>query len=733
MKKTITLILILVLSLTNFVHAQESCSTAGQLMELPIENFKKLCDGVLKQDPACKKIKPEKRMTCSSKEENEILSSSDLGAKAFGCIKGFVWDSMVELGKFIIELIEGLVGLQVKSMVGMYKFMTDSDYREQLIANSKTNTTKAGKLGAAFLKSSGQYFAREFPKNAQKHPLNPMLALGETLLKPISELFAKAAESIIAEYVPQYECMNGPAKLHTLCKVAGEIIMPPAFVLGFMKYGIKGLKTLAKTQAAKISKLKSEFSSINEISDVKKAPSLIVSGPDYTKASPAQAEKSARAEKRAKKPQPEVVTGADYTTKLGAGVFDQAGGAAAKTANPEKYLDDVQKAYNENLVKRFPDLDYVLKDPDAFMKTMDERFAAQKKLTPDNPHLFDYSEVGMPMLKFMEKSLIEKIDELTEVKRLIESGEATAKMKKTYPLDELNTNLNFLQDLMKETGERLKEGKINYKDTVELSSWFSQAVGNFDTRQLPIYQRKLLDIDRAIEAHIEHPIADEYAKYKKREFRLFEQDKVSVSSGYEKAGPGYEAAVLDKEKLGVLLIPSHVEIDCDVLMRLGSRERLSIVGVTKNPILADGFNRPAYDFWLHDVRHETVKFMRKNGYMEKHNIPADKMDAVNKRMDAWSIELQNEVAKIPNPDMKRAAELIVFNFHHDRGYPISPSQYVKNREGKYIEYLLQTILTVSGQGSQVKNPLNIRKASAWLEEYWKKKMPEEEAFLKSLK
>jgi hypothetical protein len=118
--------------------------------------------------------------------------------------------------------------------------------------------------------------------------------------------------------------------------------------------------------------------------------------------------------------------------------------------------------------------------------------------------------------------------------------------------------------------------------------------------------------------------------------------------------------------------------------------------------------------------------------LETNHIPESRVPLLNKRLDAWSLELQQDITKIEDPDVRRAAELIAFNFYHDRGYPVAPSQYVK-RPYKYVEYLLQSVLTISGQGSQVKNPLNIRKASAWMENYWKQKIPEEEAFLRNLK
>jgi hypothetical protein len=714
-----------------------ACQTAGQLMDLNLSTprFTQICRTIVDSDPACKKIAPAKRMNCSGKASNEILSSSNLALKAFSCVKGFVWDSMIELGKFVIDLVKSFVQFQVKSYSDMYKILTDSQFRARAIQKAQHSGSKAGKLASAFLNSSAQYFAREFSRNLARHPLNPVQAVGETLLKPLLSFLSEAVQSIIAEYVPQYQCMNGPAKLQTLCKIAGDFIMPPAFVLGFMKTGARGLALLARTHPRQLANFRKKFALMNEVKETTTARRAITVAPrperSVARMSPQEATAFARREQVVKKlddPSPGMISavkpvhGADYSAPVGHEIWAEAGGD----------LDRPQKLYNENLTRKFPELSYLLSDPDKFAKTMDERFAAQKLLTPDNPHLFDYSEVGLPLLNYMKTSLAERTAGLKEIRRLIKEGKADARTRRIYPLPELETNIAFLDDLAKETQEKLIEGKINYKDTVEMSAWFSQAVANFDTRQLPFTQKRLLDFDRALEAHVEHPIDVAYENYKARKFNLFEPDKESITVGYRNAGPGYEAAYLDKEKLGVILIPSSVEIDCDVLYRLGSRERLSIVGVTNKPILADGFNRPAYDFWLHDVRHETVKLRYKTSYLETNHIPESRVPLLNKRLDAWSLELQQDITKIEDPDVRRAAELIAFNFYHDRGYPVAPSQYVK-RPYKYVEYLLQSVLTISGQGSQVKNPLNIRKASAWMENYWKQKIPEEEAFLRNLK
>ncbi len=251
--------------------ASADCDTPKELMAANVSTtqFTRICKNIVANDEGCKKLKPEKRMSCNAKRNNEILSSADLLSKAGQCAKGFLWDSMVELGKFIWDLIKMMVGAQVKTYAGMYKYMTDSTYRENANAAAQRTAGSASRLGKAFLNSAGLYFAREFPRNLAKHPFNPMMALGETLLAPLIKLVTEAVQAIAAHYIPQYQCMNGTAKLYTFCRVLGDFIMPPLFVFTFLKGGIRGLQALRRgAQATKIARAERRFKEANEVKEV---------------------------------------------------------------------------------------------------------------------------------------------------------------------------------------------------------------------------------------------------------------------------------------------------------------------------------------------------------------------------------------------------------------------------------------------------------------------------------
>lgn len=312
-------LVILLNSFTVFARGSggEVCDTPVELMagNHNAKDFTRICKSIIAQDEGCKKLKPEKRMSCNAKKENQILSSSDLLAKAGQCAKGFLWDSMYELGKFILDLIKMLVGASVNSVTSMIKFLSDSEYREKAIASAKGGS----KLGMAFLNSAGLYFAREFPKNLKKNPLNPLAAVGETLLGPLVKMITEGVQSIAAHYIPQYQCMNGTAKLYTICRVLGDFIMPPVFIFTFLKTGIKGLQALkGGAEASKISKVQKKFAEANELSAAAKAAAAKADVPkpkpsritvDQSPGSPARKKPKPSSAPEKKTPPPVVVHG----------------------------------------------------------------------------------------------------------------------------------------------------------------------------------------------------------------------------------------------------------------------------------------------------------------------------------------------------------------------------------------------------------------------------------------
>lgn len=272
------------------VPAADACDTARELMSLNVASnqFQGICQSIVKNDPVCKKLDPSKQLTCSSKGLNTLENSANaqIGQRALACIKGFVVDSMVELVKFLGEMIKLLYNGAVNNAADIARFFYDPAYAAQVMGRAGSATAsavgkgaqatakaapavarKAGNLGEAFIKNSIQYVGRDLPKSVRKHNGNVMAALDETLRRPLTKFLLDSTEAVARFLQPEYDCMNGVAKVNTVCRLFGELVMPPTIIFAFMKYGVNGLKAIANTP--KVKRFRSNFVALN---GAKKAP-----------------------------------------------------------------------------------------------------------------------------------------------------------------------------------------------------------------------------------------------------------------------------------------------------------------------------------------------------------------------------------------------------------------------------------------------------------------------------
>jgi hypothetical protein len=125
---------------------------------------------------------------------------------------------------------------------------------------------------------------------------------------------------------------------------------------------------------------------------------------------------------------------------------------------------------NQKMVEKYPDLEFILKDPVAFKAEMQNRFKRQKEIDPENPHRFDFSEVGLAELKVVQKMIPEEIAELKERLSIIEMRLANKsisnKIKGIFLRDqrkkaELESGIRYLKSLLKEANFLLRNVKID--------------------------------------------------------------------------------------------------------------------------------------------------------------------------------------------------------------------------------------------------------------------------------
>jgi len=80
--------------------------------------------------------------------------------------------------------------------------------------------------------------------------------------------------------------------------------------------------------------------------------------------------------------------------------------------------------------------------------------------------------------------------------------------------------------------------------------------------------------------------------------------------------------------------------------------------------------------------------------------------------DRWKVELDAERSQIVDKELRAAIGFFMFNFHHDRGYPLVPSSYESSEALNHVPKLLYGMLVASGQPVGFSHPSSTL-ARAW--------------------
>jgi len=400
---------------------------------------------------------------------------------------------------------------------------------------------------------------------------------------------------------------------------------------------------------------------------------------------------------------------------------------------PQSHSRTATAILNRQLAKKYPELAPILKSPTRFTKTMEARFAAQKKLTPRSPLTFDFSELGMPVARTMAGKLDKKISEhqraITKMRDKMPKNRARLLRRRNLGkrIAERQKGIEYLKELKAELAGVGAKGKVSYQQIVELAYFYSRAVGHFDRTKINLRDRLLLPADSKIQGYKQLSIEKELAMYRGRQFSLF-QNK-SAYKGVERFAKPFENAFTGSGgKLGLLVIPTTLELGTDIFLRLLGHD-IFILGVTDQPIAADGFVRPGGEFWMHDMRHSTSVFGKGETYLKNNRVAPAKRQKLQERMDKWNLELTKAVAQVPDKQLRSAIKLFVFNYHHDRGLPMVPSSYTGRSPGPTHMFLYR-MLRISKQRRGYKNPgRTFKQAYTWLQDFWLPKLGEERALL----
>jgi hypothetical protein len=402
-------------------------------------------------------------------------------------------------------------------------------------------------------------------------------------------------------------------------------------------------------------------------------------------------------------------------------------GASGHEPSPEE--TGAYRELNRMMVAAYPRLAFVLEDPRRFMADMQDRFALQQEATPEWPHEFDVSDWAMPLVADMLAMVREKTAILQETLEGVERryGSMIGPVVVTRPkrIRKLRTGLRLLEKLERELSARAAPGgTITYRRLLQLTSAVTGPLSLESSRTLSPSERVLLAVDRVMQGFRDVSIDEYTRRFEAGEFVMFE--RASSVQGFREVEERFVQAVYDRSRLELLGLPVTFDIGVDVLLRLLPYGILPI-GITRRVVAADGFARTPEDFKLHDIRHSTSIFSKRDVYDQAHGLTPDASAHLSHRMDVWGLELVEKLRRVEDASLYAAIRMVAFNHHHDRGFPLVPTSYLRETPD-HVPYLLYVMLRWSGQSCGFTGMARIREAYRWLRDFFASKLEEEIGF-----
>lgn len=221
MKTIITFVLITLLLLPQLSYSNATlnhtyeyiCQTEGMK---PISNLTEICKIVVKSE-VCKDVPKKDLLKCSSPDKAMYADAWDF---IKGCGKG-VFNSVKDLLTFLWDI-----------MVWAWDNTTSSE------ARGKTSKQAKEYMAATKLYLNTEYqkaYARSAP------PMREMKAVGSMSGAIGKMLINKVTETVQQNY-REFGCFNNEAKSKYICKMIGDVFIPPAGFVAFLKYGPKAAK-----------------------------------------------------------------------------------------------------------------------------------------------------------------------------------------------------------------------------------------------------------------------------------------------------------------------------------------------------------------------------------------------------------------------------------------------------------------------------------------------------------
>lgn len=186
----------------------------------PLSGKLKFMCNIVNSSRICKKLKPEDRINCNNVNDSRQFDVIDFFA---GCTTG-LFDSVTQLISFVWKVVKWV--------------------------GSKVSGANQSKTSSNYINSVKLYLVNEYDK-AYDEASNPFRKVKAA--KIVSEAIGKKLYDAIQSYLytnyRRYGCMNFKARTKTICKVAGDFLLPPIAALGLLKKGAKAFKASKNLKA----------------------------------------------------------------------------------------------------------------------------------------------------------------------------------------------------------------------------------------------------------------------------------------------------------------------------------------------------------------------------------------------------------------------------------------------------------------------------------------------------
>ena len=388
-----------------------------------------------------------------------------------------------------------------------------------------------------------------------------------------------------------------------------------------------------------------------------------------------------------------------------------------------KYLSDFlevakQTEMSLKLAQKYPELKYLLKDPQAFTDEVRLRFDLQKEKSPSKPLEFDYSEMGVPLLRDMLGMLNKAIDDVENQK----IGIIQKIFFKEKVLENKKIRIRFMKELKELMEDRVASNYVSYKDAIDFSYYHSRIVSYRGETKEPYYNQIASKIFRkGIGANDAFTLEEEYGLFLARNDRntiggdeFFSRSP--VFGGYVEAREHYISLLDDPDNINVIILPHAGDLEEDVLLWLNVHD-VRLIGVTDQNIEADASVMSSAAFWFHDLSHDMLIRRKHDDYFS--GLTPDQKEVIISKMEKWRTEVDKMIDNVEDEQLKRALLFVDWVTHHDVGYPQVPSIYRAPKAPAFAQQIYIGMLMTGQSRDLGKRPWkSIQGAYEHLQKFW---------------